>query len=89
MSLPPLNGVEYDLDLEVKFQSGSSGGVLYKIILNVNFKVWCYLPLKKYLHPLFLRWFLLLQEFNSEVHNKGELGAVTLISSSVAPISSG
>ena len=67
MSLPPTGGAEYDSDMGVKFGSGPSDGVYYKIILDADRTVWRYLMLKKDLYLVYLRWFLLLQDFDFEV----------------------
>ena len=54
MSFPPMNGIEYDFDLEVEFGSGPADGAHYQIILHADHAIWCYL-MKKDLHPDFLR----------------------------------
>ena len=36
ISLPPLDGAEYDFDSGVKFGSGSSDGVHYRIVLYLS-----------------------------------------------------
>jgi len=71
-SLPPLVGVRSDFHLGVEFgcDGGSSDGVLYKIIMYMDCATWRYLMLKKDLHPIYLRWFPLLQEFEFEVRDK-------------------
>ena len=77
MSLVPSGRVECDFDLGVEFSGGPSDGVHYKIILYMDCATWHYLMLKKGLHPLYLRWFLRLQDFNFEVHDKVRTRAVT------------
>jgi len=50
-ALPPVDGIEYDFDLGVDFGSGPSNGVHYKFILYMDHAIWCYLMIKKDLHP--------------------------------------
>jgi len=70
MSLPPLDGIEYDFDLGVEFGSNPFDGAHYKIILYIDNVIYPYLMMKKDLYPNILRWYLLLQQFNFLVHDK-------------------
>jgi len=76
MSLPPMDGITYDFDLGVEFGGGPSDRVHYQIILYADCAIWCYLMMKKDLHHDFLRWYLLLQEFNFVVHDNSDSGNV-------------
>ena len=72
--LPPLGNVGFDLDLEVQFgcyDSRLTDGVHHRMIVYEDHTAWRYLLLKKDLHPLYLKWFLLLQEVEYEVCCKG------------------
>ena len=60
----------------MEFGSEPPDGVHYKIILYTNRAIWLYLMLKSNFHPDYLRWYLLLQEFNFVVHDKRESGDV-------------
>jgi len=55
--MPPLGGVEIDLDLEVKFRvcdGGLSNGVHYRLVVYINHSNCKYFMLKKDLHPICL-----------------------------------
>ena len=52
MSLPLMDGVQYDFNLGAEFDSGQSDRVHYKIILFADYAIWTNLMLKKYLHPI-------------------------------------
>jgi len=89
LSLPPSRGVESDIHLGVEFgyhDNGPSDNVRYKIIVYANYTTWHYLMLKKDLHPI---CFLLLQEFEFKVRDKGGTKAVKSSFSSVFPLSKG
>ena len=61
---------DMDVDIEIAFEGGKSDGAHPRISLFMNplmlFFMW-----KKDLNPKSLRWYLLLQQFDFEVHNKG------------------
>ena len=71
LSLPILDGVEYDADLRNELGSGLSRAIPYKIILYIDYTIWYYLMFEKDMNPIYLRWYVLLKEFNFEVHDKG------------------
>jgi len=73
MSMPPVEGVEYDVDVDinVEFEGGPSDDAYPRIIVIMDLALWKYFRLKKDLNPESLRWFLLIQQFNFEVRNKG------------------
>jgi len=60
LPLSPLGEVEYEFNLGGEFGCVPSDGIRYKIILYVDHAVWRHLMLKKYLHPVYLRWLFLL-----------------------------
>jgi len=74
LSMPPLNGVENELDMDVEFdfcESRPSDGDRPTITVFMNPAVWKFFMVKKDLKPKSLRWYLLLQEFEFEVFDKG------------------
>jgi len=61
--VPPLSGVEHDMDMEIEFdfcEGGPSDGAHPKISVYMDLAAWQFFMLKKDLHPESLRWFLLL-----------------------------
>ena len=75
-SMPPIDDIRCDFDLGIKLSSGPYNGSHYKLILYTDHIKWCHLVLKKDLHLELLRWYLLVQEFDFEVCDKGKLGEV-------------
>jgi len=72
--IPPLNGIqkEFDVDIEFDFKEvGLSEGALPKFVLYIDRALWKFFLLNKDLNLESLRWYLLLQEFEFEVHDKG------------------
>ena len=72
--MPPLNGIEYEFDMDVEFvfcESGSSDGALPTIIVLMNLALWKFFMLKNDLSSESLRWSFVLQEFHFEGHDKG------------------
>ena len=67
MSLHPLYGFEINMVVEFEFgccKGGPSDGACPKAIAYMDYTIWKFLMLKKDIHPLYLRWFLLLQELS-------------------------
>ena len=71
--MPPIDDINWDFHIGVELSSGPFDGAYYKFILYTNHVKWSYLMAKKDLHPKFLRWYLLVQEFDFEIHDKGKL----------------
>ena len=69
MSMTAMDGIGCDVD--VVFEGGPSDGAHPRIVVFMDLSLWKYYMLKKDLNPESLRWFLLLQQFNFEVHEKG------------------
>ena len=70
MSLPPIEGIDFDFDLGIEFNDGLSNWAHFQIVLYVDPAIWRYLMMKDDLHPKYLRWYLQVQEFNFEVRDK-------------------
>ena len=73
MFMPPMSGVECDMDVKIAiaFEGGLCDGAHPRIILFMYPTLWKYFMLKKDVNPKSLRWYLLLQQFDFEVHDKG------------------
>ena len=73
MSMPPMSGAENDIyiDIEIVFEGELSDGGRPRIILFLNPVLRQYFILKKDVHPESSRCYLLLQQFDFEVHDKG------------------
>ena len=72
--MPPMSGIERKLDMEVEFdfwEGGPSDRARPNIVVQMDRIIWKFFILKKNLNPESLRWFLLLQEFEFEVFEKG------------------
>jgi len=73
MSMPSMSGGEHelDVDVEIDFEGGPSDGAHHRIIMLMDPELWKFFILKKDLNPESLMWFLLLQQFEFEVRDKG------------------
>jgi len=72
--MPSLSGVERDMDMEIEFdfcEYGPSDGARLKVIIYLDLVALQLFMLKKAIRHESLRWFLLLQEFEFEVREKG------------------
>jgi len=72
-SMPQIGDIEHDFDLGVELRSGSSDGAQYKFILYMDRVKWSRLMAKNDLHPELLRWYLLVNDFDFDVCDKGSL----------------
>ena len=91
-SLPPLRDVETNLDLEVKCSycdDCPSDGLHHTIIVYLDQATKRNLMLKKNLHPLYLKLFFLLQEFEFEVRDERETSVLESSFLSVFSLSKG
>ena len=90
MFLPHLGNVKNYFQLRVECgccDRGPSDGVYYKIVVYADCTTCHYLMLKNYFNPIYLRWVILLQEFEFDVHDKGGIRAIKPPSPSVFPLS--
>jgi len=71
MSMPPMSGGVEEIDLDVEFEFGPYDGDRPKISVLLDPSLWRTLRSKKDLNPELLRWFILLQQFEFEVQDKG------------------
>jgi len=73
ISMPPISviGSDMDVDFGIAFKSRLSDGTHRRIIVLMDPVLWKYFILKKDLNQESLRWYLLLQRFDFEVHDKG------------------
>ena len=73
MSMTPMSRVESDMnvDIEIAFKGGPSDGAHPNIILFMDSILRHCFMLKKDFHPKSLRSYLLLQQFDFEVRDKG------------------
>jgi len=51
---PPIEGIDFEFDLNIEFSSGPSDGAHCRIVLYVNPTIWHHLMMKD-LHPEYLR----------------------------------
>jgi len=71
MSIPPVSGGLQEGDADYEFDFGLYDGDRPKMSVSLDPKLWELLRSKKDLNPELLRWFLLLQQFNMELVDKG------------------
>ena len=71
MSMPPMSGGVQEVDADFEFKFGLFDGDGPKIRVLLDPILWKLLRSKKDLNPEPLRWFLLLQQFNVEIVDKG------------------
>jgi len=73
MSMPPMDdlGCDVDVEFDMVFEGRPSDGAHHRIVVFMDPTLWKYFMLKKHLKSQSLRWFLLLQQFNFEVRDKG------------------
>ena len=60
-----------EIDLDVEFEFGPHDGDEPKMTVLLDPSLWRTLRSQKDFNPELLRWFLLLQQFEFEVRNKG------------------
>ena len=70
--MPSAQDIECDFDLRVKLGSSSSDRAHCKFILDTDNANLSHLMVKKDLHPKLLRWYLLVQNFDFKVRDKGK-----------------
>ena len=59
------------MELEFLFCEGCpSDGARHKMIVYIDHAIWKFFMLSNDLHPLYLKWFLLLQEFEFGIHDE-------------------
>ena len=75
-SVPRVDDIEYEFDLGVELRSDMSNGAHYKFIMYKDQVKWSYLMAKKDLHSKLLKTYLLVNNFDFEVRDKGKLGDV-------------
>jgi len=71
MSMPPVSGGLQEVDVDMAFDFGLYDGDRPKMSVSLDPKLCKLLRLKKDLNLELLRWFLLLQQFNVEIVDKG------------------
>jgi len=71
MLMPPVSKGLQEVDADMKFEFRSYDGDRPKMSVNLDPKLWKLPRSKKDLNPELLRWFLLLQQFNVEIVDKG------------------
>ena len=74
LSLPPFCGGEIDVGMKFEFgccEGSPFDGAHTKMIISMDHTTWKLFMLKKGMHHLYVKWFLLLHEFEFEVHAKG------------------
>jgi len=71
MSMPPMSGGVQEIDVDFEFEFGPYDGDGPKMSVILNPKLWRILKAQKDLNPKLLRCFLLLQQFDAEIVNKG------------------
>ena len=69
--MPPVSGGLQEVDVDMKFEFGLYDGDGPKMMVSLDPMLWKFLRFKKDLNPELLRWFLLLQQFNVEIVDKG------------------
>jgi len=69
--MPPVSGGLQEVDVDMKFEFGLYDGDGPKMMVSLDPMLWKFLTFKKDLNPELLRWFLLLQQFNVEIVDKG------------------
>ena len=67
----PVSGGLQEVDVDMEFDFGPYDGDRPKMSVSLDPKLWELLRSKKDLNPELLRWFLLLQQFNMELVDKG------------------
>ena len=71
MSIPPVSGGLQEEVKDMKFEFGPYDGDRPKMRVSLDPKLWKLLRFKKDLNPELLGWFLLLQQFNVKIVDKG------------------
>ena len=69
--MPYVDNIKCDCNLGIELGSAPSDKAHYKFVLCMDRTSWRPLIVKKDLHPELLRWHLLVEEFNFEVHHEG------------------
>ena len=71
MSMPPMSGGLEEVDLDMEFGFGPFASDGRKIRVSLDPRLWRLLGLKKDLTSGLLRWFLMMNQFDLEVRDKG------------------
>jgi len=71
MSMPLVTRGVHEMDADFEFDFGPHDGDGPKMSVLLDPSLWRFLRIKKDLNPELLRWFLLLQQFEFEVRDKG------------------
>ena len=71
MSMPSVSGGLQEVDVDMEFDFGPYDGDRPKMSVRLDPKLWKLLRLTKDLNPELLRCFLLLQQFDVEIVDKG------------------